>query len=449
MRKPQSAAIYLRISQDRTGQALGVRRQEQDTLALAERLGWQVGEVYVENDTSASKGARRPVYQRMLADVESGARDGILVYSCDRLTRRLSELATFLDWRAQHDVPFVTTEGDDSTTSSGRMIIGIKASVAQGEAERISERVARKWVQKAEAGLPHGNRHRPYGFGPDRITHVPAEVKVIRQAVDRVLAGTTLTEVIADLRRRNVPTATGTTLWQRGALRSMLLNPRLAGLRVHQGQVVGKGVWAPIITVEQHEALVAMLTGGDGRPFGWGSRAHLLTGLLVCGCCGTGMNSSTRSYQCVKDRGGCGSVAVNIERTDGLVEELMRLRMERAEIEVMPQDDSAELDAEITRLAQKIEAIQGAYDADELDTIDYARSMKVTRAKLTEATRARAASTASRAQVHAARGSVAWDTASLAQRRSILGLRIESIVVAKADKRGGRFDPARISVVWR
>ena len=40
-------------------------------------------------------------------------------------------------------------------------------------------------------------------------------------------------------------------------LRRALLNPALAGLRVHQGEVVGKGIWQPIITQEQHRQLVA------------------------------------------------------------------------------------------------------------------------------------------------------------------------------------------------
>ncbi|MCW2678806.1 MAG: invertase Pin, partial [Frankiales bacterium] len=43
----------MRISDDRTGDALGVERQEQDCRALAKRKGWTVSKVYRENDTSA------------------------------------------------------------------------------------------------------------------------------------------------------------------------------------------------------------------------------------------------------------------------------------------------------------------------------------------------------------------------------------------------------------
>ena len=42
--KPRRAAIYVRISQDRNGEGLGVKRQREDCLRLAKRLGWVVHE---------------------------------------------------------------------------------------------------------------------------------------------------------------------------------------------------------------------------------------------------------------------------------------------------------------------------------------------------------------------------------------------------------------------
>jgi hypothetical protein len=54
--RPVRAAIYVRISSDRTGAGLGVARQEEDCRALCERLGWQVVRVYPDNDVSAYSG---------------------------------------------------------------------------------------------------------------------------------------------------------------------------------------------------------------------------------------------------------------------------------------------------------------------------------------------------------------------------------------------------------
>ena len=53
---PVCAAIYARISSDQDGTALGVTRQIEDCRALAKKLGWTVGEEYVDNDISAYSG---------------------------------------------------------------------------------------------------------------------------------------------------------------------------------------------------------------------------------------------------------------------------------------------------------------------------------------------------------------------------------------------------------
>jgi DNA invertase Pin-like site-specific DNA recombinase len=59
---------------------------------LAADPGWEVGEKYIGNDFSAYSGKQRPNYLRMLDEVASGARDGVVVYHQDRLTRRPREL---------------------------------------------------------------------------------------------------------------------------------------------------------------------------------------------------------------------------------------------------------------------------------------------------------------------------------------------------------------------
>lgn len=70
VRDPQShksfAAIYARISSDKSGQSAGVERQEADCRALASRLGLTVSHVLVDNDISAYSGKPRPQYKRLL-----------------------------------------------------------------------------------------------------------------------------------------------------------------------------------------------------------------------------------------------------------------------------------------------------------------------------------------------------------------------------------------------
>jgi len=79
------AAIYCRISQDRTGAGLGVARQETDCRAVCDRRGWDVVEVYTDNDVSAYSGKPRPGWTRLLGDVQSGLIDAVVGWHVDRL----------------------------------------------------------------------------------------------------------------------------------------------------------------------------------------------------------------------------------------------------------------------------------------------------------------------------------------------------------------------------
>src|SRR5674476_217205 len=89
------AGIYARIRDDPEGKGRGVSRQVKSCRELAERLGWQVAEVYVD-DVSATRSRSRPQYDLLLGDVEDGYLDAVLVWSLDRLHRRPLELEHFI-----------------------------------------------------------------------------------------------------------------------------------------------------------------------------------------------------------------------------------------------------------------------------------------------------------------------------------------------------------------
>ena len=82
-----TAAVYLRISSDPSGQALGVACQREDCVALCTAKGWTPAE-YVDNDVSASSAKKRPAYERMLADIRDGRIGAVVAWDLDRLHRR-------------------------------------------------------------------------------------------------------------------------------------------------------------------------------------------------------------------------------------------------------------------------------------------------------------------------------------------------------------------------
>ncbi len=189
------AALYTRISSDPSGQRAGVERQRQDREAHCRARGWTVGEVFEDNDTSASSGKPRRDYERMLAAVDSGAIDAIVTWHNDRLHRSPKELEAFIDLVERTGVRLaLVTGGDyDLTTPDGRLAARIVGAVARKESEDRSRRVRRKHLELAELGKPAGQ----FGWGVRDGT----ERELVREAAQRVLAGHGLMTIARDWNR--------------------------------------------------------------------------------------------------------------------------------------------------------------------------------------------------------------------------------------------------------
>jgi site-specific DNA recombinase len=109
------AVIYCRISQDRTGAGLGVDRQREDCEALAERNGWDVVEVYVDNDVSAFSGKKRPDYRRCSPTSTRARATVVIAWHTDRLHRSPTELEEYIDLSERRGVSTHTVQAGPST----------------------------------------------------------------------------------------------------------------------------------------------------------------------------------------------------------------------------------------------------------------------------------------------------------------------------------------------
>ena len=334
-----AAAIYTRISSDQDGTGLGVERQRRDCQALADRLGWPVAEVYCDNDISAHSGKHRPAYQRLLADLRAGRRDAVVIYHMDRLTRRPIELEEFvnvLDAAKVENVRFVAGDANIAT-GDGRLVLRLLAAVAAGESDAKSRRIKRKNLERAEKGLPSmGGTNRAFGYREDRVTVDEFEAGVIRDLSARYLAGDSWRSLAEWTQREGIRTPTGRE-WTSNGLRLMLLSPRIAGLRAHNGQVVGRAVWEPIISPEQRDAMLALVASrkASGRRT---PRRYLLSGLLRCHKCGGKLFSAARGdrrrYVCLSgpDHGGCGKCQIEAGPVEGLVSQAVVLRLSHPDL---------------------------------------------------------------------------------------------------------------------
>lgn len=258
MEKRTAVAIYARISQDRDNTGMAIARQIADCRAEAKKRGWIVTEEYVDEDISASSFSSkiRPAYQRMLTDTEDGIRDAVIVYHLDRLHRKPIELEQFVQVCSNAGLTdVVTVQGDVNIAQSDGLLHARLLSIfAASESDAKSRRSQRKPLEIAEAGLPHFGGTRPFGFEDDRVTHNKIEARAIREITKRILAGESLNSVTRGLVDANMKTVLGRT-WRSTALRQMTLTPRIYGMRIHQGQLLGQAAWKPIISAEDGDRL--------------------------------------------------------------------------------------------------------------------------------------------------------------------------------------------------
>ncbi len=81
----------------------------------------------------------RPALKRLLADIEAGKVDVVVIYKIDRLTRSLADFSKMVDVFERHGVSFVSvTQQFNTTTSMGRLMLNILLSFAQFEREGAS-----------------------------------------------------------------------------------------------------------------------------------------------------------------------------------------------------------------------------------------------------------------------------------------------------------------------
>lgn len=286
MTTPTRAGIYCRLSYAPDGSLEKVERQEGDCRQLAARLGWPVADQHIYQDNSRSawqRNRKRPAWDRMLADVDQGAIDAILVYHGDRLIRQPRDLETLIGIADSKGIRIASVSGTrDLDSPDDRFILRIEAAQACRESDNTSRRVRRGWAARAKKGRPSGGGKRPFGF-KDLETIDPAEAAVLAEAADRLLAGQSQGGVIRWM--NEVSTTSQGKKWSGAALKKILSSPRVAGLVEHEG-VLYEAVWEPIITRDTWEDIKRLFAQNSAeRPYYGQARIHMLSGVAECVTC--------------------------------------------------------------------------------------------------------------------------------------------------------------------
>lgn len=450
---PVRAGIYVRISDDQTGAAAGVARQEVDCRALADARGWSVVAVYDDNDVSASRFTNRPRpgWDRMLADVADGRLDAIVAWDQDRLVRRPIDLEhLFRVCDAAGLRLFATCSGDtDLGTGDGQFLARILGAVAAKEADNISRRVKRTHQELAAEGRFTSSR--PFGFrlSAGELTPEPAEAEQVRRWVRIIVDGGTLGDCLRDAQERGTPTVRGGR-WGHSTIRDVLVSARIVGDREHHGVVTRRDAWPGIVDRADHARVRSILTSPD-RKVGPRSPKRLLVGVIWCGRCGERLLSHSHlargtyhpRYVCVRRSGGCG-LGIDAVRTDDLVAAALRTRMQ--DWVARPPGDEGAAFAELDRIEAQLAELAADYYTDRIiSRPEFLAARERLAERRTQVDRnLRSTRVYPAAPVEAAQ---AFESAPIGVQRRIVGLLVARVVIGEASL-GRHYDAGRVTVEW-
>jgi site-specific DNA recombinase len=482
------AGIYVRISRAADGSTLGVERQEPPCRALCERNGWEAAEVYRDNDLSAFNG-HRPSYQRLLADAKAGRIGAIVAWDADRLTRQPIENEALIELAERCGTKLATVTGEyDLATSSGRLHFRIKGAVARHESEHRAERLRLKHDEIARAGRHHGGP-RPFGFEYEPVVLrdgrtvyrftgrlEEAEAELIREAARRLLNGESVYGILADWEVWDIRSPKG-NLWLATSFRNMIISPRIAGLRVHQGEVVGPAIWPPILDRGTWEAVQRIFADRSGRRRLGRGRTFLLTGGLarcgasgeatighVEGVCGKALVSCVNkaaSYGCRPEppHHGCGRVFAQRNHLEAFVTEMVIVALagsglaEARRAAAGDDQDLAALEDQLRVDEQTLTQLARDHYADRLiSRAEFLAARQVIEARIEATTRTLSERPRSGILLDVpsteAALRTAWETWTVDRRHAVVAAVLPEVVVGPA-RRGKRFDPDRVKPVWR
>src|SRR6202165_2394260 len=145
--------------------------------------GWRLVKIAYDDGGLSGGTMERPALQRLLAEINEGLVDVVVVYKVDRLTRSLTDFAKMVEVFDGHRVSFVSvTQQFNTTTSMGRLTLNVLLSFAQFERDVTGERIRDKIAASKKKGMWMGGNV-PLGYDADERALVinPAETETVRR----------------------------------------------------------------------------------------------------------------------------------------------------------------------------------------------------------------------------------------------------------------------------
>ena len=327
MKKKEKCYLYIRVSTAMQVDGYSLDAQKDRLVKFAEFQGMEIVREYCDAGKSGKSITGRPEFQRMLQDVADD-RDGvsyILVFKLSRFGRNAADVLNSLQYIQDYGVNLICVEdGIDSSKDSGKLTITVLSAVAEIERENILVQTMEGRRQKAREGKWNGGQA-PFGYLLDSKNSTlivnPEEAEIVRIIFDKFVHTDMGADSISNylnqhgyskkkLRDQEV------SHFSRSTIIKILDNPVYAGKiaygksvtekvkgtrdqyrRVKQDEyLLADGLHEAIIDPETWEAAKAKrkVTGVKWNKTHSLDHEHILSGILKCPVCGSGMAGTVR-----------------------------------------------------------------------------------------------------------------------------------------------------------
>jgi len=304
-------AIYTRKSSDEGLQqefnSLDAQREAAEAYIASQKAeGWVCLPDRYDDGGFTGGNMERPALRRMIADIDAGRVDCVVVYKVDRLSRSLLDFARIMETFERQNVSFVSvTQHFNTTNSMGRLTLNVLLSFAQFEREIIGERIRDKIAASRQRGKWTGGTP-ILGYDVDRSNGGPklvvnaVEATHVRTMFELYLELGSLLPVADEIERRGWVTKVWTTrdgrkrgglTFDKSRLYNLLTNVLYVGKVKHKKEVYA-GEHEAIVPPELFERVQRQLqrNGRSGTTQFRNRHGALLRGLLFCKACGRTMS---------------------------------------------------------------------------------------------------------------------------------------------------------------
>ena len=273
MKKPVRklrCAVYTRKSTDEgldmEFNSLDAQREACEAYIASQKPeGWVLVPDHYDDGGFSGGTLERPALKRLLADIEAGRVDIVVVYKIDRLSRSLMDFAKLVEVFDRRNVTFVSvTQSFNTTTSMGRLTLNVLLSFAQFEREVIGERIRDKIAASRRKGMWMGGYPvLGYEVKDRKLIVNEAEAATVRKIFERFVRVGSITSLARMLSAESMKTKQGSPV-DKGFLYRLLRNRTYLGEAVHKG-VAYPGEQAAIVSQSLWDKVQAILRESPRR----------------------------------------------------------------------------------------------------------------------------------------------------------------------------------------